>query len=153
MNLYFIRHGNADWPDWNGADDERPLTKKGGKQARRVAKLLCQLGVDPAVVLSSPLPRALQTAELVADGLGVHLRQEPALGKSFDLPALRAILKRLPAGDLIVVGHEPSFSRVIEQLTGARVELKKAGVARVDLENPKSNGTLLWLLPPKIVNS
>ncbi len=59
MKLYFMRHANADWPGWSGADDERPLTKKGRKETREMAKLLCRLRVDPALILSSPLPRAL----------------------------------------------------------------------------------------------
>ena len=69
MKLYFFRHGQADWPNWNKPDDERPLTKEGAKEVRKVAKLLLQLKISP-LILTSPLPRASQTAEIVADVLG-----------------------------------------------------------------------------------
>lgn len=152
MKLYFLRHAHADWPDWSGSDDQRPLTKQGRKQSRRMAKLLRKLCVNPALVLSSPLPRAFQTAEIVATRLCVELKEEPALAKGFNLPALRAILTRTHAQDLMVVGHEPDFTAVISQLTGARLKLAKAGLARVDLESPESDGTLIWLIPPPAAN-
>lgn len=149
MKLYFLRHANADWPNWSGADDERPLTKKGRKQSCRVAKLLCKLRVDPEVILTSPLPRAFQTAEIVSHQLGIDFREEAGLAKGFNLAALRAILTRTKGRDLMIVGHEPDFTAVIAQLTGGRVTLAKAGVARIDLETPESDGTLVWLMPPK----
>jgi phosphohistidine phosphatase len=150
MKLYFLRHANADWPEWSGADDERPLTAKGKKQACRNAKLLRKLCVDPDIILSSPLPRAFETARIVAERLCVELKEEAALAKGFSLPALRAILTRAGAQDLMLVGHEPDFTGVIAQLTGASLKLAKCGVARVDLVSPESNGTLLWLFPPKL---
>lgn len=152
MKLFFVRHGNADWPDWTGSDDERPLTRKGRKQTGRVARLLGKLCVEPSLVLSSPLPRAFQTAEIIANRLAVDLKEEPTIGKGFDLPALRVLLTRREGQDLMVVGHEPDFSGVIRRLTGGSVKMAKAGVARVDLESPESDGTLVWLLPPQFAN-
>lgn len=150
MKLYLVRHGKADWPGWERPDDERPLTANGHRQVRRVAKLLRRLKVEPTVILTSPLPRARQTAESIAERLGVELRDEPVLGKGFALPALRALLTRTLAPELMVVGHEPDFSAVIRQLTGARVKLGKAAVARIDLAAPESDGTLVWLLQAAI---
>ncbi len=149
MKLYFFRHAHADWPDWSGADDERPLTKKGRKQARRMAKFLGKICACPAVILSSPLPRAFQTAQIAADCLGLGLKEEPTLAKGFDLAGLRTILKRSKAEELMLVGHEPDFTRVIEKLTGGRVKLAKSGVARIDLESRAGPGTLAWLVSPK----
>lgn len=149
MKLYFLRHADATWPDWKGPDDERPLTKKGRKQSCRVGKLLRRLCVDPELILTSPLPRAFQTAEIVADRLCLDFKEEPALAKGFTLAKLRAIITRAKGHDLMIVGHEPNFSAVIQQLTGGRVRLAKAGVARIDLDAPESDGTLTWLLPPK----
>ena len=149
MKLYFLRHANADWPEWTASDDDRPLTRKGQKQSHRVGKLLHRMGVEPELILTSPLPRAEQTAEIAAHHLSLEVKEEPGLAKGFNLTALRAIITRSKGVDLMVVGHEPSFSAVIEKLTGGRVKLAKAGVACVELETPESDGTLLWLIPPK----
>ena len=83
MKLYFLRHGKADWPDWDKPDDERPLTKDGRREMERIAKFLRDLKVEPAIVLSSPLPRAKQTAEYAAEALSVKLQEEPALAPGF----------------------------------------------------------------------
>jgi phosphohistidine phosphatase len=102
-------------------------------------------------VLSSPLPRARQTAEYAAAELGVELREEAALGKAFSLTKLRALLKRAKGGDLMIVGHEPDFSTVIRALTGGDVRLGNGGLARVDLEHGTAiNGRLIWLIPSKV---
>src|SRR6266542_1166255 len=69
MELYLLRHGEADWPDWNKSDDERPLTKRGKKEMQEVAKFLGRLKVRPDLIVTSPLPRASQTAEIAADYL------------------------------------------------------------------------------------
>ena len=117
----------------------------------RIAKFLADLKIEPAVVLSSPLPRAWQTAEYAADALGVELHEEPALGKGFSAAKLRALLKRAEGGDLMLVGHEPDFTTVIRALTGGDVRLGKGGIARVDLAHGTAiDGRLIWLIPPKI---
>lgn len=149
MKLYFLRHGKADWPNWDKPDDERPLTKKGAKEMRRMAKLLRKLGVTPAV-WSSPLPRAVQTAEIVAECLCADLKQERALGKGFNAAKLREIIKRNDVDELMIVGHEPDFSAVICALTGGDVKLGKGGLARVDIEVADDAGRLVWLIQPKV---
>lgn len=150
MKLYFLRHGEANWPNWEKPDDERPLTKKGKKEVREIAEFLCDLKLKLPLILTSPLPRALETAEIVAERLDVELKQEPGLAKGFGVGSLRAILKRTKAVDLMIVGHEPGFSAVIRHLTGGKVKIGKAGVARVDLEDPDGDGRLIWLVPPRI---
>ncbi|CAN5602721.1 phosphohistidine phosphatase SixA [soil metagenome] len=149
MKLYFLRHGKSDWPNWDKPDDERPLTKKGKKEMCHVARLLCKLKITPAM-LTSPLPRARQTAEIVADCLCLELREEKSLGQGFTAAKLRQILKSNEVDELMLVGHEPDFSAVIRSLTGANIKLSKAGVARVDLEQGTQAGCLIWLLPPKL---
>jgi len=149
MKLYFFRHGQADWPNWTKPDDERPLTKKGAKEVRKVAKLLAELEITP-VILTSPLPRASQTAEVAAKVLEVELREEVKLRPGFDVSALAKIVQKNSVDALILVGHEPDFSETIRELTGGRVKLSKAGVAFVDLDTPTMTGQLRWLLPPRI---
>ena len=67
MYLYFLRHGEADWPGWKGPDDDRPLTKAGRKEVHEVAEFLVGLKVKVEAVLASPLPRATQTADIAAE--------------------------------------------------------------------------------------
>ncbi|HEX3420106.1 MAG TPA: phosphohistidine phosphatase SixA [Candidatus Udaeobacter sp.] len=149
MQLYFFRHGEADWPGWTKPDDERPLTDFGKKEARQVAKFLNRLKVKPNLIMTSPLPRALQTAEAAAEQLKTKLRQEEALHPGFGINELRILLKRNGAKVLMLVGHEPDFTSVISALTGASLRLSKAGVALVDLDPETEKGKLLWLFPPK----
>jgi phosphohistidine phosphatase len=149
MKLYLLRHGNADWAEWNQPDTDRPLTEKGRKKTRRTAKLLCRMKELPALVLSSPLPRAWQTAEIVAQRLESELRQECELSPGFNAEKLRKILARGAGDDLMIVGHEPDFSAVIRALTGAEVKLAKGAVARIDLVLGETRGRLIWLIPPK----
>ena len=151
MKLYFLRHGKADWLEWDQPDDERPLTKEGRREMRQIASFLREIGVAPSIVLTSPLPRALQTAEIAAEMLKVSVREEPLLKKGFTATKLANMLRRTKGADVMLVGHEPDLSGVIRELTGGTIALKKGGFARVDLdaEDP-SSGTLVWLIQPKI---
>jgi phosphohistidine phosphatase len=148
MKLYLLRHGKADWPNWNKPDDERPLTKEGKKEVAEVAKLLARLKITP-VILTSPLPRASQTAEIAARYLNARVRVEPLLRPGFDNARLGKILKTFSGKSLMVVGHEPDFTRTIFQLTGGNTKMSKAGVALIDLETAPLHGVLRWLFPPK----
>jgi len=149
MQLYFLRHGEADWPGWTKPDDERPLTDFGKKEAGQVGKFLNRLKVKPNLIVTSPLPRALQTAEAAAEQLKTKLRQDEALEPGFGITELRTVLERHRAKVLMLVGHEPDFSSVVSALTGASLKLSKAGVALVDFYPETEKGRLLWLFPPK----
>jgi phosphohistidine phosphatase len=149
MYLYFLRHGAADWPNWKKPDDERPLTESGKKEVRQVAKFLRRLKVRPSVIVTSPLPRAAQTAEIAADCLKAKLRKDGSLAPGFGISELRTLLKQNRADSLMIVGHEPDFTDVISELTGASLKLSKAGVALVDIDSESERGRLLWLFPPK----
>jgi phosphohistidine phosphatase len=151
MHLYFLRHGEAEWPDWKGEDDDRPLTKAGRKEVREVAEFLVRLKAKVDVVLASPLPRATQTADLAAEHFKVRVREEKLLAPGFREEDLTRILRKYPQQILMLAGHEPDFSRVIAALTGGKVKLAKAGVALVELESGK--GQLLWLFPPKVAKA
>jgi phosphohistidine phosphatase len=150
MKLYFLRHGEADWPDWKKPDDERPLTKRGKKEMRDVGKFLADLKVRPDLIVTSPLPRASQTAEIAADYLKAKLRKDELLAPGFGMDQLRTVLKRHRAKILMLVGHEPDFTNIISGLTGASLKLSKAGVALVDVDPESEEAKLVWLLPPKI---
>jgi len=150
MQLYFLRHGEADWPGWTKSDDERPLTDFGKKEVGQVAKFLNRLKVKPDLIVTSPLPRASQTAEVAAHQLKAKLRQDEALEPGFGISELRTLLKRHGSKVLMLVGHEPDFTSVISALTGASLKLSKAGVVLVDFDPETEKGRLLWLFPPKV---
>jgi phosphohistidine phosphatase len=153
MRLYFLRHGIADWPDWDPArDHERPLTKDGLKKMKEQAKALADLGVKFDAVLSSPYTRAYQTADIVAGKLGLDVKTEPLLAPGFNSDKLTEIVRSFDDDQaLLLVGHEPNFSMVIAELIGGgRVLLKKGALARVDV-NRELQGELVWLLQSKIL--
>jgi len=153
MELYFLRHGEADWPDWKKPDDERPLTKHGKKEMREVAAFLKRVKAKPDLIVTSPLPRASQTAEIAADGLKIKRREDKLLEPGFGRADLERLLKKYPEESLMIVGHEPDFSEVISELTGGSLKLPKAGIALVDLNRSWRGGRLLWLIPPKIATA
>jgi phosphohistidine phosphatase len=150
MELYFLRHGEADWPNWKKSDDERPLTKRGKKEMREVAHFLARLKVRPGLIVTSPLPRASQTAEIAAEELKTKLRSDELLAPGFGMDELRKVWKRHRAKSLMLVGHEPDFTNVISKLTGASLKLSKAGVALLDVDPEAEEAKLLWLFPPKL---
>lgn len=152
MKLYLLRHGQADWPHWTQSDNERPLTEEGKKEVAAVAKRLAQLEIKP-VIFTSPLPRASQTAEIAAKYLSGKVRQEPRLRPGFDAAKLGKILKEFSGKNLMLVGHEPDFTRTIFQLTGGNTKMPKAGVALIDLERESMQGELRWLVPPKLARA
>jgi phosphohistidine phosphatase len=150
MHLYFLRHGEADWLDWKKPDDERPLTKNGKKEMREVARFLARVKAKPSLILTSPLPRAAQTADIAAERLKIKCREEKLLAPGFGKRELESLFEKYPNEDLMLVGHEPDFSGAIAALTGASVKLSKAGVVLIAVDPPSQKGKLLWLFPPKL---
>jgi phosphohistidine phosphatase len=148
MKLYLLRHGKADWPNWDKPDDERPLTEAGKDQVAAVAKVLARLEIEPAI-FTSPLPRASQTADIAAKYLKRKVQVDSLLRPGFDAGKLRKLIKNVSGDSLMVVGHEPDFTRTIFQLTGGNTKLSKAGVALVELDVASMKGELRWLIPPK----
>ena len=114
-----------------------------------MAQFLNRLKVKPDLIVSSPLPRALQTAEVAAEQLKTKLRQDEALEPGFGISELSTVLKRHRSKVLMLVGHEPDFSSVISALTGGFIKMSKAGVALIDIDPETQKGRLLWLFPPK----
>jgi len=149
--LWLLRHAEAE-PHGVRADAERRLTARGEAQARTAGVALSRLQVDFEAVLFSPKVRARQTAELAAEswteGQRELLQEYPPLAAGFDatqaLEALRAVAGE---GRVLLVGHEPDLSGVLAGLTGARVDLKKGGLAVARLEGV--GGELVVLMRPR----
>src|SRR5512147_1139240 len=118
MELYFLRHGIAvDVGPEGSGDAGRPLTAEGIKKMKEEARGLRRLDVRPDVLLSSPLVRASQTAEIVRHALGLDSRLVDALAPGCDVARLRDLLGEYRSAErIMVVGHEPDFSDLIGAL-------------------------------------
>ena len=159
--LYLIRHGLAEargdaWPD----DAKRPLTADGMSRMRKTARRLARLGMSVEVVLSSPLVRARQTAEIIAGGLDSRpsLVNVDSLAPGGTYAALLADLeKHTRKARIALVGHEPALGELAARLIGSRhpIEFKKGAVCRIDIDDlpPAGPGDLRWLLTPKILRA
>lgn len=133
--LWLLRHAEAADGE---PDDQRPLTDKGIAQAEAVGRALVALGEKIDICLTSPKLRARQTAERACEPLGIPMRVEPALaGEPVDVQHLTAGL-----GDVLLVGHDPSFTLLLHDLTGAQARMKKGGLAVIN------KGELVALLRP-----
>jgi len=149
--LWLLRHAEAE-PHGARMDAERRLTERGERQARAAGIALARLGAVFDAVLFSPKVRARQTAELAAEQWVPAQRErlqvyEP-LARGLDAREVLSELAGVTAdGRLLLVGHEPDLSGVVGDLTGARADLKKGGLAVVRLEGV--GGELAVLLRPR----
>ena len=160
MRLLIIRHAVAvprGTPDME--DDARPLTPKGRKRFREAARGLANVIQRPDALLSSPLPRARETAEIAAKAWGkVKVTDTSTLaGGTFEQLAVE-LAPFGPNDTVAVVGHEPDLSDLLARLLGThhadRVAFRKGGVALVEVPGPlQEGGTLAWFLTPRILRA
>jgi phosphohistidine phosphatase len=147
QQLWLLRHGEAE-PHDARPDDERRLTDRGREQARVAGCALAALKVKIHHAFTSPKVRARDTAAIACEALGVEPIEHAALAGGFDADdALELIGAGAPDQRVLVVGHEPDFSQVVHDLTGARIDLKKGGIAAVRLDGAR--GELIVLLRPR----
>jgi phosphohistidine phosphatase len=161
LELYLIRHGVAaergkDWPD----DSNRPLTPEGVARLRQVARGLNAIDVSFDQIVTSPLVRTRQTADVFSE----DLKSKPPVVTSDALapagtPAavIQEITKHIRKARVALVGHEPNLGELAAQLIGARSPLafKKGGICRIDFDilPPKGAGRLCWFITPKMLRS
>ena len=160
MIVHFLRHASAGVPKGNPQkDSKRGLDKDGIVQCAHVGRALAAMDVHPEALISSPLKRATQTASLVANEIAYEgkLVLDQALLPGARFEAFRDLLARYrKAEEIMVVGHNPSLSQFVSLLVSDRstdngVDLKKAAVARVDVDG--NSGVLQWLLTPKLARA
>ena len=147
QQLWLLRHGEAE-PHGAAPDDERALTDRGRDQSVAAGRALRVLGLTFQLAFTSPKVRAADTAALACEVLGVEPVVHEPLRSGFDRGEAMALLGA--AGEdhrVLVVGHEPDFSQVVHDLTGARIDLKKGGVAGVRMSG--ASGELVALLRPR----
>lgn len=146
QQLWLLRHGEAE-PHDARPDAQRRLTARGEEQSRAAGRALAALGLTFQMVFSSPKVRAADTARLTCEPLGLEAIEHEPLADGFDAAEARALLTAAGAdARVLAVGHNPDLAQVVHDLTGARVSLKKGGVAGLAVGSP---GQLLTLLRPR----
>lgn len=149
--LWLLRHGEA-VPHESKPDADRELTPRGERQAAAAGQGLARLGVEFDACYTSPKVRALDTARLACQALNIEPQVADVLADGFDRDdALELLLAHGDEARVMVVGHDPSFTQVVHDLTGAAVDFKKGGVAAV--RAVRTNGELLVLLRPRELES
>lgn len=161
MELLVIRHGAArdrgEFAQTGLSDDLRPLTAEGADEMRRVARGLRSQVRNIDILATSPLVRAVQTAEIVAEAYGIEVRETTtSLTPDAQLEEFEKWCAGLGPKKLVaVVGHEPHLSILVTWLlsgkTDSRIRLRKAGVSLLEFESDvrRDSGTLGWLLTPR----
>jgi phosphohistidine phosphatase len=159
VKLYLVRHAIAE--DSAGYEDDslRPLTEKGREKMKKIADALCEIGVQPDLIVSSPYVRASQTAAILAKEL--KYKEELSysdflvpMGEPNDM--IGEINEKYPADELMLVGHEPSLSALAGVLLAGNadiaINLKKGGVCCLSVDNLHYDrkAVLEWLITPKI---
>jgi phosphohistidine phosphatase len=161
VELYLIRHGVAaergdEYPD----DSKRPLTSAGITRLRKEARALDALGIGFDHIITSPLVRTKQTADVFAE----TLESKPSVSTSDALapagtPAavIQEVGKHSKKGRVALVGHEPNIGELAGRLIGSRtaLEFKKGAICRIDFEAfpPKGAGQLRWFLTPRMLRN
>jgi phosphohistidine phosphatase len=161
ISLFLVRHAVAeergdDWPD----DAKRPITSDGAAKMRRAIAGLRALDLKIDIVFTSPLTRAVETAELLVSGLkpAPALRPLPALAPGTP-PAkvAEALVAEKDVKAIALVGHEPGLGELAAWLIGARTPLpfKKGAVCRIDITElpPGRTGQLVWFATPKMLRA
>jgi phosphohistidine phosphatase len=159
MNLYLMRHANAGISRGNLVlDAKRALIKEGKEQCILMARLLSAINAQVDVIVSSPLKRALQTAQLVGTELGYDAKVEisPALGLDADYADFQELLAKYAGYEgVLAVGHNPNvfqfLGRLITANGGASIRMRKGSVACIDLT--RHPPLLQWLIDPRSARS
>jgi phosphohistidine phosphatase len=145
--LWLLRHGEA-VPHESKPDADRELTARGERQAIAAGEGLARLGVEFAACYTSPRVRAVDTARLACRALNIEPIEESSLDDGFDRDDAMALLHAHADDErVLIVGHEPSFSQVVFDFTGGRIDFKKGGVAAV------RGDELILLLRPRELES
>ena len=157
MDIYVLRHGDAEERREDLAEADRKLTPKGMRDVQRVVRLAAAVGITPELVLTSPYVRALDSAQIA---VGV-LQPKPALEKTEDLlPHIRPeqvwnlLRTHSRAKGILLSGHEPQLSRLVALLLDCpslRFDFKKGALVRIRIgDTPQPHGELKWVITPAL---
>jgi len=161
-NVYLIRHGIAADRQLYDRDSDRPLTEKGDRKTRQLARRWQEIGLKCDRVLTSPLVRARQTAEILREArISDTIETSPFLAPGGDIDGWIdwwTQWRQASSGDLALVGHQPDLGNWAEILAwgrpGDKLTVKKAGIIGLTLPaggSPKGSSQLFALIPPKFL--
>jgi phosphohistidine phosphatase len=156
VRLLLLRHGVAEERDPARPDAERRLTPDGRRRMEAAAKGMRRLGIAPDQVLTSPLARCRETADIVCAGLGSgQPREDRRLAPGADLAGVADIIAEHPdSGELLLCAHQPDVGRIVDDLAGADVEVKKGALIVIEVHRPRPRGGVLTgLLPPRALRA
>ena len=155
--LYLVRHADAGDPsEWTGPDAERPLSGKGVKQAARLAATLLAAETRFDSIRHSPARRCAETATVLSAVLEVQAMADDRLANGPTLSDLDRMFDRKGVKRLALVGHEPSLSRLVAELTGTSgIAVEKGALIRIDLPNGPGAGAgrLVTIAPPSLLRA
>jgi phosphohistidine phosphatase len=158
MQVYLLRHGIAEEAKTGMSDAERSLTPDGRRKLRQVLSSAAEAGVQPDLILSSPLKRAIQTAELAQQVLKSKneiLQSNSLVPASNPDEVWEEIRRHKKASSILLAGHNPLFARLAPYLLGTpdvHVDFKKGAMMRLDFESLsiKPRGVLRWYLTARL---
>lgn len=159
--VLLLRHGKSDWEAERDDDHDRPLSPRGVRAARLMGRYLADVGAVPDRVLTSSALRAMETVRLAAEA-GEWDRPIDVTPELYEASSREAVHLLRRADDslerLLLVGHEPTWSTLVAQLTGgSHVRFPTAAVARIDFAVDRwddvrpGRGVLIWLVPPRLL--
>ena len=146
MELYFLRHGEAEPVSVADSDAHRALTERGRRDVTAVAELAQRANVRPEAIYTSPLLRARQTGEILGGVFGVPPAPAQQLASGPSLGELQDLLKESGGHRILLVGHEPHMSAIVQTLTGGRVKMRTASLAHVHVAALEPGQAILWYL-------
>ena len=156
MRLYLMRHASAEEDGEPDNPSDPGLTQEGQTKARAAARGLASFGIQPDALLTSPLRRAVQTAEIAAEELGIRndrLIQSEALQPGSSPKQFLEKLSHIEENEVLCFGHAPHLDQLIAHLLGCGAPvtaLKKTAVACLDLDPiEKGKGIVIWLFPQR----
>ena len=161
VQVYLLRHGVAEEGRVGASDADRALTQDGRRKLRLVLKAASEAGVQPAMILTSPFKRAVQTAEMARKALGYKneiLRTKALIPSSTVDQVWEEIRVHRDEESLMLVGHNPLFDHLAAYLLGrqeVQIDFKKGAILRIDLENfaAQPKGILRWYLTAKLASN
>ena len=150
--VVLLRHGIAE-PHGSRPDEERELTHEGRRKVKEIAVNLAEIFPNVDAIISSPLVRAVQTAEPVARAYKMKITMADELRSGADAETARALIEKTTGKKIICVGHEPNLSELMLLMTrmhcDGEIELKKGGCYGIRVQNGAAQ--LEWMLPPRIL--
>ncbi len=155
MILQLLRHADAE--PLSSSDFDRALTHKGIAEAKKVAEFIDTHNITPNLMFTSPLVRAIQTAEIVGKTIGMRPRILDCLACGMDIDVLlRALLPHSREKTILVVGHEPDLSLAVADLLGVAdpvlIDVRKASLLGSEIMNwHEPSGSLLYSVPVSLM--